>query len=58
LDRKGVAVRAGKHCAHPLSDSLGLVSSLRASFHAYSTLADVQALVEGVAEAAAQGGRL
>lgn len=58
LDRRGIAVRAGKHCAHPLSDSLGLASSLRASFHAYSTLADVQALVEGMAEAASRGGKL
>jgi cysteine desulfurase/selenocysteine lyase len=61
LDRRGVAVRAGKHCAHPLADSLGLDSSLRASFYVYSTLADADALVDAVvsasAETASSGGR-
>jgi len=58
LDRRGIAVRAGKHCAHPLSDHLGLDSSCRASFYVYSTLADADALIDGVAEASARGGRL
>ena len=58
LDQGGVAVRAGKHCAHPLADNLGLESSCRASFHAYSTIADADALVGRVAEAASRGGRL
>jgi cysteine desulfurase/selenocysteine lyase len=62
LDKRGVAVRAGKHCAHPLADLLGLDSSCRASFYAYSTKDDADALVAAVSEAsecaAAHGGML
>lgn len=61
LDRRGIAVRAGKHCAHPLADMLGLESSCRASFYAYSTRSDADALVHAVAEASdivAKGGML
>ena len=48
LDKKGIAVRAGQHCAGPLMDHLGLTASCRASFALYNTKADVDALVEGL----------
>lgn len=41
LDSKGVAVRAGHHCARPLHRKLGAVASSRASFYLYNTKADV-----------------
>ena len=44
LDRRGVAIRAGHHCAQPLMDSLGLPATARASFGLYNTLAEVDAL--------------
>jgi cysteine desulfurase/selenocysteine lyase len=48
LDHRGVAVRAGHHCAMPLHDRLGVHASARASFHCYSVPEDVDALVEGL----------
>ncbi|MCC5969695.1 MAG: cysteine desulfurase [Pararhodobacter sp.] len=48
LDKKGVAVRAGQHCAAPLMDHLGLNASCRASFAMYNTEAEVDALVAGL----------
>jgi cysteine desulfurase/selenocysteine lyase len=48
LDHRGVAVRAGHHCAMPLHDRLGVHASVRASFHCYSVPEDVDALVEGL----------
>ena len=48
LDTQGVAVRAGHHCAQPLHRKLGLSATVRASFGVYSTLDDVEALVEGI----------
>jgi cysteine desulfurase / selenocysteine lyase len=48
LDRHGVAVRAGHHCAQPLMHRLGVPATLRASFAAYTTRADVDALVAGL----------
>ncbi|MFM7232129.1 MAG: aminotransferase class V-fold PLP-dependent enzyme [bacterium] len=50
LDRDGVCVRAGHHCAQPLHDQLGIPASARASFHCYSVPEDVDALVTGLAE--------
>ena len=44
LDRAGVAVRVGHHCAEPLHQHLGLASTVRASFALYNTKADVDAL--------------
>ena len=44
LDRKGVAVRAGHHCAQPLMTRLGLTATCRASFGLYNTTAEVDAL--------------
>jgi cysteine desulfurase/selenocysteine lyase len=48
LDRFGVAVRAGHHCAQPLMERLGLTATARASFALYNTQADVDALIEGL----------
>ena len=48
LDRKGVAVRAGHHCAGPLMDHLGVSATCRASFALYNTKAEVDALVEAL----------
>jgi cysteine desulfurase/selenocysteine lyase len=51
LDRKGIAVRAGHHCAMPLHKHLGITASARASFYLYNTPAEVDALAEAVADA-------
>ncbi len=48
VDRRGVAVRAGHHCAHPLMQRLGVVSTARASFAFYNTFEEVDALVDAV----------
>ncbi|SMH56819.1 cysteine desulfurase [Maritimibacter sp. HL-12] len=48
LDRKGIAVRAGHHCAHPLMAHLGLTATARASFGLYNTTEEVDKLVEGL----------
>ena len=48
LDRKGVAIRAGHHCAMPLHDFLGLRNSCRASFYLYNTAEDVDYLVDAM----------
>ena len=48
LDKKGVAVRAGHHCAGPLMDHLGLTATCRASFGLYNTEAEVDVLVEAL----------
>lgn len=51
LDREGVAVRAGHHCAQPLMERFGVASTSRASFGLYNTRADVDALVAGLGKA-------
>ncbi len=48
LDKKGVAVRAGHHCAGPLMEHLGVAATCRASFGLYNTEAEVDALVEAL----------
>jgi cysteine desulfurase/selenocysteine lyase len=48
LDDRGIAVRAGHHCAWPLHRALGVQSSTRASFYLYNTLDEVDALAEGI----------
>jgi cysteine desulfurase/selenocysteine lyase len=48
LDKKGIAVRAGQHCAGPLMDLLGINASCRASFAFYNTKQEVDALVDGL----------
>lgn len=49
LDEANVAIRAGHHCAQPLMDYLGVPATARASFGLYSTAADVEALLNGIA---------
>jgi cysteine desulfurase/selenocysteine lyase len=51
LDREGVAVRAGHHCAMPLHARLGLASSTRASFHVYNSTSDIERLGDGIRKA-------
>lgn len=51
LDQQGVAIRAGHHCAQPLMRRLGVTATSRASFYLYNDLADVDALVDGLARA-------
>jgi cysteine desulfurase/selenocysteine lyase len=51
LDRHGVAVRAGHHCAQPLMDRLGVAATARASFGAYTTTEEIDRLVEGLHDA-------
>jgi cysteine desulfurase/selenocysteine lyase len=51
LDREGVAVRAGHHCAQPLMERFGVTSTSRASFALYNTRADVDALIAGLHKA-------
>ena len=48
LDKKGVAVRAGQHCAGPLMEHLGLTATCRASFGLYNTQAEVDVLVDAL----------
>jgi cysteine desulfurase/selenocysteine lyase len=51
LDREGVAVRAGHHCAQPLMERFGVGSTTRASFALYNTHADVETLVSALHKA-------
>ena len=51
LDTRGIAVRAGHHCAQPLMRRLGVVATARASFGLYNDRDDVDALVDGLREA-------
>lgn len=48
LDRQGIAVRAGHHCAEPLMHRFGLDSTARASFGVYTTLGEIDALADGL----------
>jgi len=49
LDSLGIAVRAGHHCAKPAHARFGVQSSTRASFYLYTTPAEIDALIEGIA---------
>jgi cysteine desulfurase/selenocysteine lyase len=51
LDRHGVAVRAGHHCAQPLMERLGVAATARASFGVYTTREEIDRLVEGLHDA-------
>ena len=51
LDTRGIAVRAGHHCAQPLMRRLGEVATARASFAVYTTREEIDALVDGLREA-------
>jgi cysteine desulfurase/selenocysteine lyase len=48
LDRQGIAVRAGHHCAQPVMDHFGVPATGRASFALFNTLEEVDRLVEGI----------
>ncbi len=50
LDREGVAVRTGHHCAQPVMDFFGVPATARASFGLYNTHAEVDALAAGIRE--------
>ncbi len=48
LDKRGIAVRAGQHCAGPLMDHLGLAASCRASLGMYNTVQEIDAFVDAL----------
>lgn len=48
LDREGVAVRVGQHCAHPVMDRFGVPATVRVSFGLYNNRADIDALCAGL----------
>lgn len=48
LDRLGIAVRTGHHCAQPLMDSLGIDGTIRVSFACYNTHDEVETLIKGL----------
>ncbi|MFQ5407051.1 MAG: cysteine desulfurase [Anaerolineales bacterium] len=48
LDSRGVAVRAGHHCAMPLHDRFELIATARASFYLYNSTTDIDRLIEGL----------
>ena len=52
LDRLGIAVRTGHHCAQPLMDRLGILGTVRASFALYNTREEVDVLAKGIARVA------
>ena len=51
LDDEGVAIRVGHHCAWPLHKRFGVAATARASFAAYNTLAEVDALATAILRA-------
>jgi cysteine desulfurase/selenocysteine lyase len=48
LDKRGIAVRAGHHCAMPLHHKCGITATTRASFYLHTTKSEVDQLVEGL----------
>jgi cysteine desulfurase/selenocysteine lyase len=50
LDREGIAVRAGHHCAQPVMDHFGVPATVRASLALYNTRQEIDRLVSGVAK--------
>jgi cysteine desulfurase / selenocysteine lyase len=51
LDRQGVAVRAGHHCAQPLMQRLGVIATARASFACYNSLEEIDVFIEALHKA-------
>jgi cysteine desulfurase / selenocysteine lyase len=51
LDREGIAIRTGHHCAQPVMDRYGVAATARASFAVYNTREEVDALVNGIGKA-------
>jgi cysteine desulfurase / selenocysteine lyase len=50
LDKMGIAVRTGHHCAQPLMDRFGIPGTVRASFGLYNTQPEIDALIDGLAK--------
>jgi cysteine desulfurase/selenocysteine lyase len=50
LDLRGIAVRTGHHCAHPVMARFGLSGTIRASFAFYNTMTEIEALADGLRE--------
>ncbi len=48
LDREGIAIRAGHHCAMPLHQKMGVMATARASFYVYNELTEIDRLVEAL----------
>jgi cysteine desulfurase/selenocysteine lyase len=48
LDKLGIAVRTGHHCAQPLMDRFGISGTVRASFAFYNTFEEVNTLADGI----------
>ncbi|MDG3087362.1 SufS family cysteine desulfurase [Vibrio hannami] len=51
LDKQGIAVRSGHHCAHPLMDAFDIPGTVRVSFGIYNTLEDVEKLISALEKA-------
>ena len=51
LDKLGIAVRTGHHCAQPVMDSFSIPGTVRASFAVYNTKDEIDRLVQGVKKA-------
>ena len=51
LDREGIALRAGQHCAEPLIERFGVGATTRASFGLYNTLNEIDHLIEAIDQA-------
>jgi cysteine sulfinate desulfinase len=51
LDKQGIAVRSGHHCAHPFMDALGITGTVRVSFAAYNTEQDVEKFIAALEKA-------
>ena len=56
LDKLGIAVRTGHHCAQPLMESLGITGCARASFALYNTMSEADAFVDSLKRVAAMLG--
>ena len=48
LDRLGIAIRTGHHCAQPLIDYIGIPGTVRASFAMYNTKEEADVLIDGI----------
>ena len=48
LDRLGIAVRTGHHCAQPLMERYDILGTIRASFAVYNTKEEIDILIEGI----------
>jgi len=51
IDREGIEIRAGDHCAQPLMRDLGIIATARASFYVYNTKQEIDKLKEGILKA-------